>query len=638
MNSGSLISISGGSGKYWISTRGDVATGLTFRLGEGNTDSTLTATANYYSSNIVCYINGTLGQLTGSSGSYTLPITVSCSDSSISPVTVRTTINYLYTDIVVTKYPSIHLNRVVAQKFSFATLIVTGGKAPYSFAMSPSTPLPTGMALDSSTGIISGQVTTANNISSSHTINMKTADGQTASCDFTIAITVEPSVTAITTSSTVQAYVGTFTTFTPVSGNNGLPPYVYSISPSVNSYYPGLTFDSTTGTISGTPISGSSTGNFRVTVTDRMNYAAAGDFVFKLSPAIFATTKISSKSMIVGIAETFTPVIGSGGKIPYAYSVSPSLPNGLSIDSATGTISGIPTITYNIGSTPFTITITDDNNATSSSSFRIGISAALAITSSITDQILFVGYTNIFTPVTASGGKAPYSYTISPALPTGLSMDSVTSTITATATSTLSNTSYTITATDSLGYTKTAPLQLKIYNRLSSKYSASNYTGSINKSLSVAAPTTTGGSGTGYTYSISPMLPATLIFNTSTGAISGTPTAGLTSTYYTISVKDSINLTTITAVFLGVLNITVGGFTGTSYIIRATTTTIGGSGNYTYLVIGNGGSGGPTAAVSSAGTISITRGSKSKATYTGSITVTDTTYNISVQVNFTYTI
>ncbi|MDO7775725.1 putative Ig domain-containing protein, partial [Escherichia coli] len=55
------------------------------------------------------------------------------------------------------------------------------------------------------------------------------------------------------------------------------------------------------------------------------------------------------------------------------------------------------------------------------------------------------------TPVTATGGTAPLTWTVSPALPAGLALNSSTGQITGTPNATQSSTAYTITARDARG-------------------------------------------------------------------------------------------------------------------------------------------------------------------------------------------
>jgi hypothetical protein len=76
----------------------------------------------------------------------------------------------------------------------------------------------------------------------------------------------------------------------------------------------------------------------------------------------------------VGVAYGAT-VVASGGAEPYTYSVSSgSLPPGLTLGAATGTISGTPTTA---GTSNFTITATDANGCLGSRAYSIVIAAAL---------------------------------------------------------------------------------------------------------------------------------------------------------------------------------------------------------------------------------------------------------------------
>lgn len=64
------------------------------------------------------------------------------------------------------------------------------------------------------------------------------------------------------------------------------------------------------------------------------------------------------------------------------------------------------------------------------------------------NNTVFNGTSPSIYPVEGQGGTAPYTYSISPALPTGLSFDTSTGEVYGTATTNNSNTAYTITVTD----------------------------------------------------------------------------------------------------------------------------------------------------------------------------------------------
>ena len=82
-----------------------------------------------------------------------------------------------------------------------------------------------------------------------------------------------------------------------------------------------------------------------------------------VSDVVTATEAIATKTLTKNVAATsFTPVTGSGGTSPLAYTVSPALPSGLSMASGSGGITGTPTGTS--AAATYTVTVTDANSAT----------------------------------------------------------------------------------------------------------------------------------------------------------------------------------------------------------------------------------------------------------------------------------
>ena len=113
-------------------------------------------------------------------------------------------------------------------------------------------------------------------------------------------------------------------------------------------------------------------------------------------------------------AAAFTPVTGSGGTTPLSYSISPSLPTGLSFSTATGAITGTPTVTSS--ATSYTVTVTDATSATASNTFSLTVNGAVTATQAIASAALTQNHAaTSFTPVTGGGGTTPLATASHPA-------------------------------------------------------------------------------------------------------------------------------------------------------------------------------------------------------------------------------
>lgn len=424
----------------------------------------------------------------------------------------------------------------------------SGGTAPLTYSMA--SPLPSGLSLSSTTGVIEGTPDTPS-ANAPYEVVVRDANNNIASSGFMLEVVAIPKATAVITSRTLKRDEAA--SFTPVTATGGIAPLIYHIAPSLPF---GLDFSTTTGAITGTPTTTSASTNYVVTVKNSdsryVPSASQATFTLKVILPMTVATIVPATTGTVGTALDFTPVVQAGGTAPLTYSISSPLPAGLTFSTSTGAVTGTPT-TYSVNRS-YTVTITDANAQTGSSSFQLGVDSPLVATTVVpVKSLLLNSAATTFTPVTASGGVVPYTYAISPALPAGLSFNSSTGAISGTPTAALAETTHTVTITDSLGVGLDA--------RGGSRIGISRQTASSTFRLSVVAsltattvvpaktiargasasftPVVGSGGTTPYTFSISPALPAGLSIVASTGAITGTPTASLGETTFTVTITDT---------------------------------------------------------------------------------------------------
>ena len=403
-------------------------------------------------------------------------------------------------------------------------LQTSGGPGSVSFAVISGS-LPTGLSLDGMTGIISG---TPNAVGTfAFTVAATDSVNATASASYALTIHAAPS---ITTASLPDWTVGkAYSQSLSATGGTGAITFALQSGSNLPT---GLSL-SAGGLISGTPTStGPST--FTIVATDSVGATTTATYTVTIhqAPTINTTSLPNWTINTPGYSQTISISNGTGA---LSFSVTAgSLPIGLSLNASTGSISGTPTTA--VGTSSFTITVTDAVGATASQNLSITIDAALSITTTSLPAWTAgaPGYSQV---ITTSGGSGVVLFAVTGgSLPAGLSLSGNTISGTPSAAGT---SSFTLTATDAANATAMATLSITINTAISiTTPSLANGTGGTgyNQTLS-----TTGGTGAiTFTVQAGSFLPAGLSLNAATGTISGTPTSAGTSTF-TIVATDTVN-------------------------------------------------------------------------------------------------
>jgi hypothetical protein len=420
-------------------------------------------------------------------------------------------------------------SKTFTQNIAISTFLPTFSGSISSCTSSPT--LPTGLTINNSNCSITG-TPTLSQISTNYTITATNAYGSTTA-NISIAINIEPP-----SSLTYASASYTFTINSAIS--DLIPTYSGSItscstSPTLPS---GLGIDSLSCKITGTPVSissatvytitaSNSSGSTQTTLSLTINPEPPSSLSYALSPFTL-TENIASPNLTPTYSGSIT-----------SCSSSPTLPVGLGINNTNCVISGTPTLSQI--ATNYTITA---SNAYGSTTTSITITINIAAPSSLVYSGSPFTFTqnSMITTVTPTFNGTVTSCSSSPTLPLGLNISNTTCAISGTPTNSQISAAYTITASNSTGST-TANISILINLEPPNSlvYSGTPFTFTQNAMITTVTPTY---NGTVTSCSASPTLPSGLNINTTTCAISGTPTDIQSSTSYTITATNSTGSTT----------------------------------------------------------------------------------------------
>ena len=461
-----------------------------------------------------------------------------------------------------------------------ATLAGAGGITPFTWSITHGA-LPAGLALNATTGVITGIPTAPGSASFTVTLTDSGSPALTATAAYTLAVAY-PALTIAAATLPSGTFGTAYTAALTASGGTGTG-YTWAVTSGTGTGLSAIGLTLTpAGAITGTPTAGETASPFTVKVTDSYGDTASATFALTVVyPAITIPTTLPNGIVGTAYSATLSATGGSGTGYTYAL-VSGLSATGLSLSTA-GLITGTPTVTENPGT--FTVKVTDSagNTATVTLTLTITYPNLTITTVSLPSGIVGTAYTTTLAATAGSGTGYTWAVTPGTSSLSALGVTLSSSGVLSAATPVAGTATFTVKVTDSASDSTTANFTLTIdpavtitTTSLPNGTEGTTYTGTLAAS---------GGSGTGYAWTVisDTGLSAVGLSLSSSGAITGTPNAGESATTFTVQVTDSNGNTAKATLSLTVTAVAFQGqvLSGTQPVTGATIQlyTVGSAGN-----------------------------------------------------------
>ena len=389
----------------------------------------------------------------------------------------------------------------------------------------------------SSGGVLSGTPPAASTVS----FTFKVTDSANNTASATFNLTIAAGLTITSPATLPAGYVGAAYSQTLTAGGGTGSGYTWTVTGGAASLAAANLSLSSGGVLSGTPAATSSP-SFTVKVTDSASNSASATLSLTISAGVSITTGTTLPTGYVGSAYSQTLAATGGSGAGYTWTVTGGAASlaaaNLSLSSG-GVLTGTPAAT---SSPSFTVLVTDSASNTASATFNLTLSAGVSITTAATLPAGYQGTAYSQTLAATGGSGSGYTWTVTGGAASlaaaNLSLSSV-GVLTGTPAS-ASTPSFTVKVTDSASNTASATFSLTIQPTLSITTGTTLPSGTVSALYSQNLGAT-GGSGTGYTWTVTAGASqlATLNLSLSAGGVlSGTPATN-GSASFTAKVTDS---------------------------------------------------------------------------------------------------